>query len=214
MINIAELEQYFPSTNKSIKEGKYTFEITLSQDQEEELFTINLRIKQEDTKEGHLIKFRMGISKDQKAESKAHKTHQPHFEISIYKREGTAISADIYFTFTEIKDKELLEYAKGTVVIMAKIIDSFLRNNFINLNIARKLIYEKEVLEELGKFESVLIEALYNCYKNSDFTVREKGKEPLIIKTEHNLKKYLNQADLQPLFLPLLDKINEKRTKA
>jgi len=37
-------------------------------------------------------------------------------------------------------------------------------------------------------------------------TVREKGKE-YIIKTQHQLSKYLDKTDLEPLYLPLREKI-------
>ena len=127
MIDIAELEQYFPKPNTPIKEGPYTFRITLSQDTEEDIFVVNLKIKEEDNKEDHLIKFRLGIGKHKKTESAVHETHKPHFEVDIYKREKDSFSATIYFTFDEADDSKLMGYAKGTVVIISRVIELFLK---------------------------------------------------------------------------------------
>ena len=57
---IAELEQYFPNVNEPIVEGQFTFLISLFE--EEETFIVNLKIKQRDKKEDHLIKFRIYIN--------------------------------------------------------------------------------------------------------------------------------------------------------
>ena len=60
-----------------------------------------------------------------------------------------------------------MEYAKGTVVIISKIIKIFIKNHHLTKNLIEKLVYEKEVLSDLSSFESGLIEALSDCYKNS-----------------------------------------------
>ena len=211
MIELAELEEYFPEPNKPIKEGDYTFTISLKQDTEEELFVVNLKIKQNDTKENHLIKFRFGLGKDRKSGSASHKTHKPHFEIDIYKREKDSFSATMYFTFDKASDKQLMKYAKGTIVIISKIIKIFCKNHNINKKLIEKLLYEKNVLAELSKFEPLLLEALYDCYKNSELIVRQNG-ETSIIKTKHNLDKYLNTKDLEPLYLPLLKKMKSSHS--
>jgi len=210
MIDITELEQYFPKPNKSIKEGPYTFTISLFQDTEEEVFALNLKIQQEDTKEDHLIKFRFGLGKDKESDSVTHKTHTPHFEIDLYKREKNSFSARIYFTFNEANDKEILKYAKGTVVIINKIIELFCKNHKIDKKLIDKLIYEGAIMAELSSYEPILIEALYNCYKKSDLIVRQDGKD-ITIKTKHNLSKYLSEEDLLPLYLPLLEKIKKEK---
>ena len=210
MINLAELEQYFPEPNKPIKEGDYTFTISLKQDKEEEIFIINLKIKQNDTKEDHLIKFRLGLGKHNKSNSTTHETHKPHFEIDIYKREKDSFSATIYFTFSEANEEQINEYAKGTVVIISRIIEKFCLNHNINKELIEELVYEEAVLDELSDFESNLIDALYDCYKKSELVVRQDG-EMIVIKSPHNLSKYLKTKDLEPLYLPLLKKI--KKTK-
>jgi hypothetical protein len=209
MIDIAELEQYFPKPNEPIKEDPYTFRITLSQDTEKDIFVVNLKIKQEDTKEDHLIKFRLGLGKDKKTLSDTHETNKPHFEVDIYKREKDSFSATIYFTFDESNDEKLMGYAKGTVVLISKIIESFLKNNGINKNLIEELVYEDAIMDELSSYEKGLIDALYECYKNSNLIVRQDG-QAVVIKTPHNLSKYLNTKDLKPLYLPLFKKINEK----
>lgn len=211
MIDIAELEQYFPQPNKPIKEGPYTFRISLSQDTEKDIFVVNLKIKQEDTKENHLIKFRLGLGKDKKTESVIHETHKPHFEVDLYRREKDSFSATIYFTFDESDDKKLMEYAKGTVVIISKIIGSFLKNNRIDKKLIEELVYEDAVMDELSSYEKGLIDALYECYKNSNLIVRQDG-QAIVIKTPHNLSKYLNIKDLKPLYLLLLKKIKATDT--
>jgi len=212
MINLAELEQYFPEPNKPVTEGPYTFRISLGQDTEEEIFIVNLKIKQSDTKEDHLIKFRLGLGKDKESNSKTHETHKPHFEIDIYKREKDSFSATIYFTFEEANDEQIMEYAKGTVVVISRIIDIFIENHHLTKKLIEKLVYEKEVLSDLSAFEPILIKALYDCYKNSDLVVRQNG-DVITIKTEHNLSKYLNIEDLEPLYLPLLKLLNSKSPK-
>ena len=209
MIDIAELEQYFPQPNKPIKEGDYTFTISLSQNTEEDIFVVNLKIKQQDTKEDHLIKFRLGLGKDKKTDSKIHETNKPHFEVDIYKREKDSFSATIYFTFEKADDKKLMSYAKGTVVLISKIIESFCKNHKIDKKFIEELVYEEAVLEELLSYEKELIESLYECYKNSNLIVRQDG-QAITIKTPHNLSKYLNTVDLKPLYLPLLDKIKSE----
>lgn len=208
MIDMAELEQYFPEPNRIIREGSYTFRISLSQDIEEEIFVVNLKIKQKDTKEDHLIKFRFGLGKDKKADSQIHKPDMPHFEVDIYKREKDSFSATIYFTFDETDDEKVMEYAKGTVVMISRIIEAFCKNHKISKKIVEGLVYEDAIRKELSSYEKILIEALYKCYKNSNLIVRQEG-EAVIIKTPHNLSKYLNIQNLKPLYLPLMKKIKE-----
>ena len=72
-----------------------------------------------------------------------------------------------------------------------------------------KDVYEKGISlskKEMKFYEKGLIEALYECYKNSNLIVRQDGQK-ITIKTPHNLSKYLNVTDLKPLYLPLLKKI-------
>jgi len=208
LINISALEQYFPQINKPLIFGEYTFTILFRQ--EEETFLINLKIKQRDTKESHLIGFRFGIGKDKKQTEASHETDKPHFEIDIYKREKESFSATVYFTFNNSEDKYVLEYAKGTIVLISKIIKQFIKNEKLDVMIIKKIIYGDAVLDELSQFEPALIDALYDCYKNSNLIVRE-GSNRIVIKTPHNFRKYLGLdagiKDLDPLFLPLLKKI-------
>jgi hypothetical protein len=207
MIDISSLEQYFPQVNKTLTFNKYSFTITFNQ--EKDVFLINLKIKQQDTKEEHLIKFRFGIGKDKFREKASHETDKPHFEIEIYKREDTALSVTAYFTFRDSDDKKLMEYAKGTIVLIDKIIKQFVKSQKLDKSIIEKLVYDEEILEELSDFEPILINALYECYKKSDLVVRN-GGDAVTINTPHNFRKYLGIKDLDPLFLPLLKKIETK----
>ncbi len=208
MINVSALEEYFPSIGGSIEEGDYTFRIILEQDEKEKIFVINLKIKQKDTKKDHLIKFKIGLGKDKESESRTHDTKSSHFEIDLYKREKDAFSANVYFTFKDSSDKMLLKYAKGTVVLISKIIKNFLESHSLDKETINEIIFYDAVNKELSRYESDLIDALCDCYKKSLITVREKGKE-YIIKTQHQLSKYLNKTDLEPLYLPLLEKIEK-----
>lgn len=211
MIDISNLEQYFPQINKPLIFNEYTFTILFRQD--EDTFLINLKIKQRDTKEEHLIKFRFGIGKDKPQKGASHKTDEPHFEIDIYKREKESFSATVYFTFHNSENEKIIEYAKGTLVIIDKIIKKFIKHEKLDTAIIGKIIYDKAVIDELSQFEPQLIEALYDCYKNSDLIVRE-GNNSIVVKTPHNFRKYLGIdagiKDLDPLFLPLLKKIEKK----
>ena len=208
MIDISPLEIYFPKINVPITEGDYTFTIVL--DQTEDTFIINLKIKQKDTKEEHLTKFRIGIAKDNPSESKIHRTDLPHFEIEFYKREKDSFSATVYFTFDNPSGEQLVDYAKGTIVLIEKMMALFIENHKLNKSLLNKLIYAEIVTKELGQFESRLINALYACYKKSQLIVREEG-ESIIIKTPHNLQKYLDVKDLKPLYLPLMKKATENQ---
>lgn len=211
MIDISTLEQYFPQVNKPLIFGEYTFTILFRQD--DNTFLINLKIKQRDTKEEHLIGFRFGIGKDKPQENASHKMDKPHFEIDIYKREKESFSATLYFTFHDLEDEKILECAKGTIVLINKIVKQFIKNEKLGLAITRKIIYDKAVTDELSQFEPILIDSLYSCYKNSDLIVREGGKS-IIVKTPRNFRKYLGidagVNDLNPLLLPLLEKIEKQ----
>jgi|SRR3989338_4318559 len=208
MIDLAELLQYFPEANKPIKEGSYTFTIKIEEDKESSTFIVNLKIKQTDNKEDHLIKFRLGVGKDKETSLRSHDPSKPHFEIEIYKREKESFSATVYFTFSNIGEEKLMEYCKGTIVVIVRAIESFCKSRKLDKAVIRKLVYSKEVLAELSEFESELLEELYECYKTSQLIVREKGG-PVIIKNLHNLQKYLNVEELSSIYLPLKRKIEE-----
>ncbi len=45
MINLAELEQYFPSPNNNIICQNFTFKISLSEDEGKDTFIVNLKPK-------------------------------------------------------------------------------------------------------------------------------------------------------------------------
>lgn len=211
MIDISSLEQYFPQVNKSLVFNEYTFTILLRQD--EDTFLINLKIKQKGTKEEHLIGFRFGMGKDKQQENASHKTDEPHFEIDIYRREKEAFSATVRFTFQGVEDDKISEYAKGTIVLIDKIVKQFIQHKKMDVVIISKIIYDKAVMDELSQFEPMLIDSLYHCYKNSDLVVK-KGNNRIVVKTPHNFRKYLGIEagvnDLNPLFLPLLEKIEKK----
>lgn len=197
--------------NKPVREGEYEFSLSLDQDAGGEIFILNIKIRQDDNKEDHLIKFRLGIGKDKKSDSKTHQTHVPHFEIDIYRRNEESFSATVYFTFADASDAQLMEYCKGTIVVISRILSQFVNKHEIDVSVISKLIYESTIERELSQFEPKLIEALYECYKRSDLVVRQDG-EVNIIKTEHNLTKYLDGEDLKPLYLPLMTRIREENT--
>jgi hypothetical protein len=210
VIDISPLEQYFPKVNKPLQFGDYTFTIAFRQD--EDIFLINLKIKQRDKKEEHLIGFRFGIGKDKPQKQASHKTDDPHFEIDIYKREKESFSATAYFTFHDTADAKIIICAKGTIVLIDKIIKQFVNNHKLDPSIIRQIVYDKAVTEELLEFEPQLIDSLCDCYEHSDLIVRE-GDKSIVIRTPHNFRKYLGidagLTDLDPLFLPLLKKIEE-----
>jgi hypothetical protein len=212
MIDISTLEQYFPQANKPFIFKGYTFTVLFRQD--EDTFLINLRIKQQDTKEEHLIGFRFGIGKDKPQKGASHKTDKPHFEIDIYRREKESFSATVYFTFHDSEDAKIFEFAQGTLVLMDKILKQFIRHERLGAAIIGKIIYDKAVIQELSQFEPPLIEALYDCYRSSDLIVREGGSR-IIVNTPRNFRKYLGIdagiKDLDPLFLPLLKKIEKNK---
>ncbi|MFH1072731.1 MAG: hypothetical protein V1743_04855 [Nanoarchaeota archaeon] len=170
-------------------------------------------MKQQDTKEEHLIGFRFGIGKDKPQKNASHETDTPHFEIDMYKREKESFSATVYFTVHDAEDEKIVEYAKGTIVLIDKIIKQFVKHERLDAHIVDKIIYDKAVVDELSPFEQALIDALYACYKNSDLIVRE-GSNRIVVKTPHNFRKYLGIdagiTDLDPIYLPLRKKIEKK----
>jgi hypothetical protein len=209
MIEIADLEKYFPEANKEIFLDKYTFLIRLYKDKKD-YFSIEVDVEQKDTKEKtRFVQFLLGLGKDESKGKSCHDGEKPHFKIDYYQREEETFQATIYFTFCNINEYEMMDYANGTIVIIARILRKYFENEEIDMVELKKIIFEEAILEEIGEFESRIIDAFYQCFQGGDLIVRQKGKEPLIIKTKHNLQKYLNKDYLQPIYLPLLEKIDE-----
>ncbi len=202
MPGIRQLEEYIPNPGVWIDEGVYALRITLDESAERGTYAIDLCVKQRDTKEGDLIKLRVGMGKDKPAYSDAHPTDRPHFEMSIYERRGPSFGADIYFTFAGVPAETLLAYAKGTLVIIAKILGRFFGRRGLGQH---SVLYEEAVLPELSASEPILIDALYRCYQEGTMIARQKGHDPVVIRTAHSLGKYLGSDDLLPLSLPLLE---------
>ena len=73
---IEELEEYFPSINKVVKEKNYSFRIRLYE--EESSFTINLLAKQRDNKKERTIKLRIGLARHKNIIESGH-PEEPHF---------------------------------------------------------------------------------------------------------------------------------------
>jgi hypothetical protein len=113
-----------------------------------------------------------------------------------------------YTSLFQNSDK-IEEFAKGTLVIISKIIKHFIEKHSMDEILIEKIIYEKAVLEELSSFEPILIEELYACYKNSTLVVRDRTGNVETITTKHKLQNYMGIGDLEPLFLPLMDKISK-----
>lgn len=205
MIDINFLEQYFPVLNKPTKIDKYEFRIAFNQTNE--TFVINLKIRQQSIPGEHIIKFRFGIGQDELKINASHETNKPHFEIETYKRGEETISTTVYFTFQETSEEQLLSYAKGTVVMMEKIIHSFLEKNKLNLTFVDQVIYSKIVLKDLKGFDIKLIDALVESFKTENLILRDGHT---VIKTPYKLKQCLSASELKPLLLPLLKKIEKK----
>ncbi|MCK5107347.1 MAG: hypothetical protein KAQ83_01350 [Nanoarchaeota archaeon] len=212
MINFTILENYFPVINKDIIIGNYTFYIKLYQDKNG-YFSLEVDISKKDTKEKHrFVQFLLGLGKDEPNELSCHDSEVPHFKIDYYQREEEAFSATIYFTFRNIAEEELIDYAKGTVVIITKMLRKYFENEDIDIANLSEVVYENSVISELLDYEEKVIDAFYICWKEGDLIVRQKGKDNFVIKTKHNLIKYLNFDYLKPIYLPLKEKIeiNEK----
>lgn len=141
--------------------------------------------------------------------SKVHDPNTPHFEVEIYKREKDAFSAILYFSFDELEDSTLMDYAKGTIFLIERILEKFISNKNLSEKFINKLIYREIVLSELCEYEGILIDALSECFRNNELVVR-KQDEVMVIKTKHNLKKYLGSvSDLQPLYLSLVKRLEQ-----
>jgi hypothetical protein len=102
-----------------------------------------------------------------------------------------------------------MEFAKGTVVIISKILESFIKKRRLGNETLGKLIYYEAILEELGKYEKTLLDELYTCYKKHKMIVRQKDGEPISINTPHIFDKYLAEEDLKPLYLPLKERMKK-----
>jgi hypothetical protein len=184
MVDITSLQIYFNNVGKVIKIGKYYFNIIIQQDDEEECFSVNAKVRQQDTKEEHFIQFRVGVGKHKEEITASHDTNKPHFELDYYKREEHSFSATLYFTFKNTSDKQLMEYAKGTVVIITKMLQQFFEKHDLDVEKLSEIVSSNLIYEELSSSEPILINALCDCYKNSDLIVRRKGEEPLAITTD------------------------------
>ncbi len=209
MIDLTPLQIYFNTFGKTIQIDKYYFNVTIHQD-DEDSFSVNVKVRQYDTKEEHLIKFRVGLEKHENNEASAHNPSKPHFELDYYKVDERSFAATLYFEFDDPTDDDLMEYANGTIVIITKMLRGFFEKHDLDIIKLEEVVSEKLVLEELKSSESVLIDALYECYKNSSLIVRQKGQEPVVIKNERNLKKYLGFDDLVQIYLPLLKRVKSK----
>ncbi|OVE74816.1 hypothetical protein BVX95_01090 [archaeon D22] len=205
MIDLYELEPFIPNQGKPIKEGIFTFTISVQKEDKNDNFSIKLKIKQQDTKAERLINFKLGIEKHSKTESFAHDPSKPHFQIEVYKRERVGLSATLYFTFEKVSEESLLNYAKATLVLIERIIEGFIEKYRLDESLLSKLVF-REVVEEFGVYEEELLNALASCFKNNELIVRTKD-EVVIVKTKHNLKKYLDVPELRPLYLPLNKRI-------
>ena len=208
MIDLEQLKTYFAKTGTT-KVGAYRSTTTIQQD-EDETFSINKKAQQDDTKEEHLVKIRLGLERHRERTGTAHRPDQPHFELDHYKTDGQTFAATLYFEFDNPTDEELMGYAKGTVVLITKMLQRFFTTHHLPKEELARIVATSLVQEELASYEQPLIDALYHCYKNSALTVRRKGMPPLVIKTEHNLKKHLGHRDLKPLYTPLLERIREE----
>lgn len=204
MIDIGLLEQYFPNLNQPIEIDKYLFKIVFQQT--ESTFVINLKIKQKSIPGEHLIKFRFGIGQDDPKEDASHKADKPHFEIETYKREEETISTTVYFTFQDVTDERLVNYAKGTVVMIEKIVQSFLEKNKLDMKLVDDVIYSEIVLSDLKGFDTELISALVESFKSGNLILRDGHT---VIKTPYKLKQCLSAPELEPLLLPILEEIEK-----
>ena len=205
MIDISLLELYFPNLNEPIEIDKYIFRVVFQQT--ESTFVINLKIKQRSIPGEHLIKFRFGIGQDISKEDATHETDKPHFEIETYKRGEETISTTVYFTFQDVTDERLVNYAKGTVVMIEKIVQSFLEKNKLEMKLVDDIIYSEIVLSDLKGFDTELISALVESFKSGNLILRDGHT---VIKTPYKLKQCLSAPELEPLLLPILEKIEKK----
>lgn len=209
MTNIAALEEYFLITNKEVLIKQYRISIWLQED--DHTFLLNLKIREPDKKQERLVKIRIGLGRDAQTNSLTHNTTTPHFEIDLYRRED-GYSASMYFTLASKNEEELTNYAKGTIVLIKHLLDNFLEQHNIPKEQAGRILHQKAIEEELIEYEGLLFDALVECFNNSRLVVRDQD-EPIIIRTIHNLQKYLNKPDLQPLYLPLRQKLEDKTAK-
>lgn len=200
MSSFTELREYLVNENNWQRQKDFAFKISFQEDLTENTFVINLKIKQNDSKEEKLIKFRFGIGQDKVKEGAVHQTQIPHFEIDYYNRQ--TYSATIYFTFLQIDEESILSYAKGTIQLIVDVLKTFCQNHKLDNSIIQELLYEDAIIEELAGTKDILIDALYQSYSHNELIVREDGKS-VIVKTPHNLQKYLDSDELQALYLPL-----------
>lgn len=203
MIDISTLEQYFPTVNEPISIETFTFRIVLQQTAT--TFTINLKIKQQSIPGEHLIKFRFGIGQDKPQTNASHYTDRPHFEIETYIRGEETIATTMYFTFNNPEDENLLNYAKGTVVFIEKIVRHFFHRRELDERLIEQVLYADAILDELKEYEHHLIAGLVECFRSGELILRD--GTGTVIRTPYRLQKCLSAPELQPLLQPLLQEI-------
>ncbi len=206
MIDIKALQIYFPSVSTTIPAGRFYINTNLHRETSES-FSINIKIRQQDTKEQRLIKFRIGLEQHTQQQQAVHDAEQPHFEIEYYTLDKRSFAATVYFQLYKATEKQLEEYAKGTVVIIARVLRNVFETHNIDMEQLPRIINEELILEELCESEVKLLNALHECFKEQVLIVRRKGEEPIVIRTRHSLEKYLDVKELAPLYIPLLKRI-------
>ena len=88
--------------------------------------------------------------------------------------------------------------------MIEKILQKFFSINEIDPILIDNIIYSEIINEELGGSESILIKALAESFKDGKLILRE-GKKT--IRTPHKLRQCMQAEELEPLLLPLLEKI-------
>lgn len=204
-LSLAEVQAYVITTEK-VQIGNYSINMKLEEESEFS-FTVQLKLKEKDSGQEKLLKFRIGIEQHESNENIIHNPEEPHFEIDYYKREDSK-GIRAYFTL-KINDKQhLMDCIKGTLVVLKEFLEQF-GQRIGHSNLVKRIVYKEAIESELNSFKPVLINVLYESYKDGQLTIKIDG-EKHVVTTKRNLQKYLDIEEIQPIYIPLLEKIDNE----
>ncbi|MHA1691933.1 MAG: hypothetical protein ACTSU7_09895 [Candidatus Heimdallarchaeaceae archaeon] len=205
-INLAELQGYIVENDKEITVDNYRLRLKVEEEGNDS-FTVHLRIKERDSQQEKLVKFRIGIEQHEAGErAGAHDGEEPHFLMDYYRREEGR-GAQVYFTLDVEDEEHLLDCVKGTLVVLKEFLRGFEKRNGLS-GVAEQLVYVEAIEGELSLSKNVLIDTLHESFASHQLVVRVDGKEHTIT-TRRQLETYLNVPEAEPIYLPLLDKIQQ-----
>ncbi|OIO64376.1 hypothetical protein AUJ68_06470 [Candidatus Woesearchaeota archaeon CG1_02_57_44] len=168
-------------------------------------FTVQLKVREQDAGQEHLVKFKVGIERHQ-TKTPSHRADIPHFQIDYYHRTRRK-GVRAYFTLEVRDEQHLLDCVKGTLVVMAELLEQF-GERVGDSGIVGQVLYADAIAEELSPCKQILIDVLHESFRDRQFIVRVDGITKTIT-TKRQMQDVLEIPEAEPIYLPLLKRIEE-----